>query len=113
MNFKAIIALTVLLATSAFAGNGLNAHYEAQIEPQLLATFSSTAVKLKECSECDQVSYQMRADTELFEKEQPIDLKRATELYLRRNSEIIFVGISQTDKTIDYINFGGYASDIH
>lgn len=85
-------------------------HAEFHILPAELITFSGSAITVKPCDKCQTETFTMKSETALFEYEQAIDLQRASELYLRKNIPVIFLGIDRQQNQVDYINFGGHAS---
>ncbi|WP_221800170.1 hypothetical protein [Oceanobacter mangrovi] len=109
--FRITSALILFSAIHAHAQT--NQHVEYHITPDQLITFSREGITAYLCGECSKQSFSITSDTELMEKQQTIDLSRASELYLRKNSSVIFVGIDQQNSTVDYINFGGHPTDVY
>ncbi|MDO6681259.1 MULTISPECIES: hypothetical protein [unclassified Oceanobacter] len=116
MNTRLISLFSLLLLFSPISlavSPNLMRHAEFHVPPQDLITFSSAAITVKLCDECQAESIALKADTALFEYEQAIDLSRASEIYLRKNIPVIFIGIDRQQKLVDYINFGGHAPGEH
>ena len=107
----AMLSPGTVRAESAAALGMLMNHAEYHISADRLESFSSSQISIRICDRCDTTSYTMTGATQLQEYRLPIDLKRATELYLRKSPTIIFIGINRSEGTVDYVNFGGHPTD--
>ncbi|WP_221801627.1 hypothetical protein [Oceanobacter mangrovi] len=85
-----------------------NAEYHISVAN--LQTFSGSAVVARLCDSCEAQTFTLTSNTRLLEYERDIDLQRASELYLRKNMSVIFLGVDRAAATLDYINFGGHAT---
>ncbi|MCY0965483.1 hypothetical protein [Parathalassolituus penaei] len=82
---------------------------EYHIRSTDMIAFSSNGADVRLCSDCNTTALHMSSGYELFDQDTAIDLKTATELYLRRTYPVIFLGIDRQLKAITYIRFGGHS----
>lgn len=101
----------LLSLTATTNADALMDNVEYHVTASDLKTFSRAAINVVLCEGCLSRSFELENFTLLQEKQQTIDLQRATELYLRRTYREIFIGIERSSGSVNYINFGGYASD--
>lgn len=106
-----LVTAAMLIGFSPLQAETINRHIAYYIPGTDLVTFSRSALTARLCDDCATERFSVDADTLFQERQSNIDLSRATELYLRRGQELIFIGVDREDNSIDYINFGGYASD--
>ena len=109
------IVTSLLLLTFSLCGHAeaLNRHVSYELSAIDLVTFSRHGVTARLCDTCEVQSFTVSANTRLLERGTPVDLSQATELYLRKKYDSLLLGIDRTENSVNYISFGGYASDIH
>jgi len=76
-----------------------------------LLTFSRDGAQVILCETCVPESISIANNIEFYEFEQSINLKRATELYIRKPYQLVFIGIDRTTSTAVYFRFGGHSDD--
>lgn len=104
------ISFTVALlfiGQSAFAENGGLKVIEHQVNRSNLITFSSQAVKFKDCDECPETTFQVSADATFFDRNSAISLSQATELYVKTPYDIVSLFINHSENKITSVIFGG------
>ena len=84
---------------------------EYHISATDLVTFSRSGATLRICSECEPKFFTFASDFQMFEMEETIDVKRATELFVRKTYEQIYVAIDRKNDTARYFRFGGHSDD--
>lgn len=110
--YPVIGLLIMILALGARADeNNLRRVAEYHISAQDLVTFSRSGAKLKLCPDCEPGFYNFSSDFQLFEQEKVINIKRATELYIKKSYAEIFVAIDRQANTARYFRFGGHSDD--
>lgn len=101
-----LIVLMNILSANVFAGAMVAQEYP--ISPSDLITFSSNQVKARLCSNCEISTVKVAGNTQFFEQNTPIDLKRATELYVSPKYKRVSLHINNQTKTMLIIRFGEF-----
>ena len=84
---------------------------EFQIEAKNLLTFSRNGGQIKPCESCPVENISVSSNVELYEYADSISFERATELYVRKNYGLVYIGIDRKTKTAMYFRFGGHGDD--
>ena len=106
----ASMALWSLLNSVTACGEPLK---EYHLDTPDLQTFSAQGITARLCNTCEPVFIPAYTTLTLQEYGAPIDLKRASELYLRKSAAVIFIGVTRDSRKLAYVNFGGHASDLY
>lgn len=81
---------------------------EYHINATDLVAFSGGMTQARLCEDCSITALKLSRHNEFFDQDTPIDLKRATELYLSHPYPVIYLGVDRQQKEVTYIRFGGY-----
>ena len=110
---KTLIVIILFFHTSIGKGETENLRRVAEyhIAATDLVTFSRSGATVRICSECEPKFYTFASDFQMFEMEETIDVKRATELFVRKTYEQIYVAIDRKNDTARYFRFGGHSDD--
>ncbi len=113
-----LISILILACFSyiSWAGNNLDQDNlrrvaEYHISSANILTFSAGGASIKLCTTCEINNINIKPDTELFEQEKPINLKRATEIYIKKSYKVTHIGIDRKTLTALYFRFGGHPDD--
>ncbi|MFL0805735.1 MAG: hypothetical protein K6L60_00450 [Oceanobacter sp.] len=107
-----ISLLAVVFSAHAFEEQkNLRSFAEYQINAHQLLTFSRHGAQIIPCEKCKSERLLISPSVEIHEYDQPIDFKRATELYIQKNYGTVNIGIDRSSKTAMYFRFGGHSDD--
>lgn len=104
------LALLISWPTMAEQAN-LRQFAEYQIMAKNLLTFSRSGGQIKPCDTCPVKQISIPNTIELYEFEDTIGFERATELYVRKNYGVVYIGIDRKTSTAMYFRFGGHSDD--
>lgn len=105
---KLFIPLLFAVLPSAVLA-GASSH-EYQIPASDLLTFSGSQIKARLCSGCDATAITVKPDSGFYEKNNSIDLSRATELYVSPQYRFVSLHV-RTERganTLLFVRFGPF-----
>lgn len=108
-----LVSIFLVLTSSVSHSETANLRRVAEyhISATDLVTFSRSGATVRVCSECEPKFYTFASDFQMFEMEETIDVKRATELFVRKTYEQIYIAIDRKNDTARYFRFGGHSDD--
>ncbi len=107
---KIIISLFFALTfNSAIVwADNLISYIQMPISTQNFLAFSSQGLSIKECKSCPTIKLRPQAKVAFYEQNTPIDLKEATDLFLKETYDHVSVYYDRTSNTYDKVVFGGH-----
>ena len=96
----------LLPAVATVQAGSLMNYIEMPLHIRQVLQFSSYGMIFKACDQCDVVVLKSAGQIELLENGQPIDLQRATELYVKKQPETLSVFYFRDSLTFDRVSFG-------
>lgn len=102
-----MFSLLTIGSSSAWADN-LLPYIEMPIESTNLLAFSSQGVTYKACDDCATTKLTASTNVEYFEHNNPIDLKKATELFVEKKHSFVSIFYDRNSNIYGQVVFGGY-----
>lgn len=81
-------------------------YIEMPIEARNLLTFSGQGLSFKTCEQCEVIRLTPASQVQFLEFGRPIDLKRATEVFVSKQSERVSIFYSRRERVYDKVTFG-------
>lgn len=108
--FVAVLGLIPIISSSVQAQNLLK-YVELQIHKNDLIAFSSQAIRVRACAQCSEFVINTSPHTTYWQQNTEIELKQATELFVKRKYDSISIFYDQKTMTFDQFVFGGFIED--
>ncbi|MDK2778729.1 MAG: hypothetical protein KYX62_13815 [Pseudomonadota bacterium] len=100
-----VIALSLLTLTAKADIYGI---VEFPLNAYDLVTFSSSQVTARLCDGCEVSTVKAGEAVSYFEKNDPVNLQAATELYVSKKYSTVSLFIDNRTNTLSYIRFGEF-----
>lgn len=104
---RILLALATLTSALVTYAADVIPDAEYHVSPDAIKAFSSGGMKVQLCDGCQEEQLGMANKVFFYDRNNPITLKRATELYLEKPYDVVFIGANRAKKTLNYVVFGG------
>lgn len=103
-----ILLLTLTIGSSHTWADSLLSYIEMPVASDNLLAFSSQGIQFKSCNTCDTIKLQPAPQVAYYKQNQPIDIKQATQLYLKNSFDSVSIFYNRKTNTYDKVVFGGH-----
>lgn len=108
MKFSIIFSIIMLLGSTGLAAQPRIEIIEYQLPKVDVLTFSGVGVSARLCPACKVTDLKVTPRTRLHKRNQTINLKQATELFVSNPFSYITLQIRRTDMSVIALSFGGF-----
>lgn len=108
MKHISIFLISLLMGLATAQADNLLPYVQTNLHKAQVLAFSGQGLSIKECDSCPAVSLLPSGKVSYWAQNQEVNLKTATEFYVRGNYSFIAVFYNRSSRQYDKVMFDGY-----